>query len=986
MKQKILFFILAFLATIRVVNAVDTDKLPKPEMSWGWASDGSDKKVMLKLNPVQTSVSDANLYLQHVAYDGALNPITGDVTTRKANVFVNGMSWDYDGDPANSMPLYRYRLVEEGGRYEVIVSESAESLAVFNGDKLSLDGGITVDGEPLTEGQTVSVGQTIRFKKEIVLAKNGPFDSELKIGTLTAASYDYTLENVNDDGEYISFTIPAYAAGKDMQFNIIARLESGMEKYFETSKLITLKVNKIKLPTPVVSWGWTTDGSDKSVRLQVSLPDGVSLPSGLISDKVKVQELNYTSDMELNTPVTSLKALSEFEEGFDWVMDVDPFTEHALYDIRLSADGYDPSDPVLVSFENKKIKLPTPEVWQDGVLVEDNGTSTVEHDVYLGSKVAVRKRAGILSGYKNDIIDIPARQVATSHVYYREWHRGQNPDNEDIDIPQTEEGDLSYFIVDKSLVDKEIYHRHIYSPNEEYNDIFETSERTPYHTMVIKSKGKLSVPTGTYAPNPSNDMELELKLFAPQDYAENIDDLTIHYMLYKRSTDVTGTTTYYDAEKKSVKGQSQLVEGILTYSSYPLFVAAYVSAPGYEDSDIIYLKEANELYLDVPRLYINGSVVKLNSNVVDVVVPDGAEVSIVNPNVYKCNAEEGAAPFVTNFGLSSYTGFPEGYNYEGDANGNGSFIADKSKAQNFTLKLFFALDSNDPFWSVCNGCEGVTYNLTVGGKLDAPTCSFKWNDLSAVYNVSINAPTTYGGNLDDLTIHYAEYFGAGVNEEKSSQLKTATARYSARYAAEAEEKPDFYAAYVSAPGFEDSDVVYFNAEGEDLKTESPRVYVDGELVAHAELSVTDLTIPFGAEIRIENPNVFIPVTARTRAAEGETAPFETCFGQHLYSGLPSGVTPDDNGNVTFTADEAGQSIPLELSLLPQSGPFKGWHQTVCRMTVDDTPTGVENIDSESNVHEEIYTMDGIRVTGKKLQKGVYIVVRNGKATKKVVND
>lgn len=976
MKQKILFFILAFLATIGVVNAVDTDKLPKPEMSWGWASDGSDKKVMLKLNPVQTSVSDANLYLQHVAYDGALNPITGDLVSRQAREFINGVNWNYEGDPAKSMPLYRYRLVEEGGRYEVIVSKSAESLAVFNGDKLSLDGGITVDGEPLTEGQTVSVGQTIRFKKEIVLPKNGPFDSELKIGTLTAASYDYTLENLNDDGEYISFSIPTSAAGKDMQFNIMARLESGMEKYFETSKLITIKVNKIKLPTPVVSWGWKTDGSDKSVRLQVSLPEGVSLPSGLTYDKVKVQELNYTSDMELNTPVTSLKALSEFEEGFDWVMDGDPFTEHALYDIRLSADGYDPSDPVLVSFENKKIKLPTPEVWLDGVLVEDNGTSTVEHDVYLGSKVSVCKRAGILSGYKNDIIDIPARQVATSHVYYREWHRGQDPDNVEIDIPQTEEGDVSYFIVDKNLVDKEIYHRHIYSPNEEYSDIFETSERTPYHTMVIKSKGKLNI-SGTYSNNKDNTVMWDMTIEA-SGYSGNADDVTLHYIEYYSENTLTSPyLPSYSSRKASVNG-SVFTSQYANYggSGAPKFFAAYASALGYEESDVLYFKaEGEELNTESPRVYVNDHLVAYSeSSTSGMRIPKGAEVRIENPNVYTF-ADGEAAPFVTSIGNASYQGLPDGVTP--DESGNVTFLAEND------LDLELTLLSNVP--DVFDGWDTTICSFVVGGKLDAPVCGFKWNDALAAYNVSINAPTSYAGNLSDMTIHYAEYFGAGVNEEKSSQLKTATTRYSAKYAAEAEEMPDFYAAYVSAPGFEDSDVVYFNAEGEDLKTESPRVYVDGELVAHAELSAINLTIPLGAEIRIENPNVFTPVAARTRAAEGETAPFETCFGQHFYSGLPSDVTPDANGNATFTANEGGKDINLELSLMP-SGAFNGWHQTVCYMTVDDTPTGVANIDSESNVHEEVYTMDGLRVTGKKLQKGVYIVVRNGKATKKVVNE
>lgn len=747
---------------------------------------------------------------------------------------------------------------------------------------------------------------------------------------------------------------------------------------FVTSIGVANTVLAEKLPTPVVSWGWTTDGSNKSVRLKVSLPDGVSLPSGLTSNKVKVQELNYTSGMELNTPVTSLKTLNEFEEGFDWTMNEDPFTVHALYDIRLSADGYEPSDPVLVSFENKKIKLPMPEVWVDGVLVEDNGSNTATHDVYIGSKVSVSKCDGMLSGFKNDLLDFPARKVATSKIWYREWTGNLGTNNQEIEIPQTEEGEKSCFIVDKSLVGKKIYHRHMYLANDDYAAFFENSDKTPYHTMVIKSKGKLNI-AGTYSENKDNAIMWDMAI-AALDYSGNADDVTLHYIEYSSENSLSFPyMPRYFSRKASAKGTIFTTQYANYGGSKPDFFAAYASAPGYEDSDVLYFKaDGEEFNPESPRVYVNGNLVAYrNSSVFGIKIPKGAQVRIENPNNYELTEGE-AAPFVTYIGNAFYKGLPDGVT--ADKSGNVTFTAEND------IDLELSLIFNVP--NVFNGWDTTICGLVVGGKLDAPQCSFKWDKAYADYKVSIYAPKTYGGNLDDLTIHYAEYFGAGVNEEKSSQLKTTVGRHIAKFEADAENMPDFYAAYVSAEGFEDSDVVYFTVEHDEqnpFKIESPRVYVNGELVAHAELNPGYPTIPLGAEIRIENPNVFTPVTVRTRAAEGEAAPFETRFGTAFYKGLPSGVTPDANGNVTFTANEPGQDIPLELSLFP-SGAFDGWHQTICLMTVSDTPTGVENIDSDANVHEEIYTMDGIRVTGKKLQKGVYIVVRNGKATKKVVNE
>ena len=721
-------------------------------MFWGWENDGSDKKVLLKLDPVADSpVPDDKLHLDHIAYDGALNPLAGEITSRLAGEFEKGVRWEYEGDPAKSMPLYRYML-RGSGLY--VPYQSTESLAVFNGEKLHLDGGITVDGEPLTDGQTVRVGQTIRFKQEVVLAPTGPFITELKIGTISAATPGITVDNVKLEDGYLSFTIPFAAVGHDMQINLIATLESGMDKYFETSKSITLKVNKYKLPTPVVSYRSTLDAKDRSVTMKINLPDGVTLPPGLTSKDISVQELSYTDNLFRNTPVTSLKTLDEFENGLVWIADREPEWFYRLYDIRLSADGCEPSDPVLATLDNFKMPLRTPDVLLNGEVLK------VASTVYLDSKVSVRKY-DVLPAYKSDILDFPERKIATCHIYYREWLTEAHDESVEIDIPQTEEGDQSYFIVDESLLGKTICHRHINTVNDDYKAFFRDSYRTDYHSMTIKSKGKLNI-SGVYYQDKTNADMMKMALA----------------------------------------------------SSYPVAAFHYI-----------------EYY---------------------------SENSASSP--------------------------------------------------------------------------------------------------------------------------YLPYYFSNSKEASADRYES----FSCRYDTNSGTVPRFFAAYASgAPGYEDSDVIYFKANGEELKIESPRVYVNGELVAHAELSQDDLTIPFGAEVRIENPNVYTPATVRTSAAEGETLPYKTCFGQHAYRGLPAGVSPDADGNVTFPAVVPGQEIGLELMLMPTSEAFTKSDPTICHLTVN-TQTGVEDIDSESNVHEEIYTINGVRVTGKKLQKGVYVVVRNGKATKKVI--
>lgn len=766
MRNKVLSFILAFLTFIGGANIANATKLSKPTGRFTTRA-GDKYNLDLKISaPTDYSGNVEDLTIHYMLYEQKKVGDTGSWREYSSRKFSIKGTTEVNRSfitVGSIVPQFFAAYVSAPG-----YTDSDIIYFSLDGIKMNLDAPIMkINGEVATQDSyNVRLGTKIELNNPnvypCVTGDATPFMTCFGVpvgGSKTALMYEGLFLGTDDYGN-VDFTIRG-------SYNFRLALdpcwgEGTIKEIFDSSPISDKKLTAI-LPTPVASWGWYMDGV--RVRLKVEVPDDASLPDGLISSRIKVQEINYNSSLELNTPVTNLKTLKEFEDGVRWNMDGDPFNDCPLYEIRLSADGYAPSDPVLVSFENKKIKLPTPEVWVDGVLVEDDGSSTIEHDVYVGSKVSVRKRNGTLSGYKNDILDFPSRQVATSHVYYREWLTDEHDDNQEIDIPQTEEGDKSYFIVDNSLVGKKIYHRHIYSPNNDYKDIFEESNRTPYHSMaILKTKGKLYI-TGEYLRNEDDPMKMDMSINVVGRTALLAKDVTIYYIAY-----------------------------------------------------------SSDCYQQSPYL----------------------------PYYYSEKA----------------------------------FRKDKTV-----------------------------------------TCQY-----------------------ENVEGHLA---------------------------------PKFFAAYASAPGYEDSDVIYFKANGEELKIESPRVYVNGELVAHAELSQDDLTIPFGVEVRIENPNVYTPATVRTSAAEGETLRYKTCFGQHAYRGLPAGVSPDADGNVTFPAVVPGQEIGLELMLMPTSEAFTKSDPTICNLTVN-TQTGVEDIDSESNVHEEIYTINGVRVTGKKLQKGVYVVVRNGKATKKVI--
>lgn len=88
------------------------------------------------------------------------------------------------------------------------------------------------------------------------------------------------------------------------------------------------------------------------------------------------------------------------------------------------------------------------------------------------------------------------------------------------------------------------------------------------------------------------------------------------------------------------------------------------------------------------------------------------------------------------------------------------------------------------------------------------------------------------------------------------------------------------------------------------------------------------------------------------------------------------------------ASLAGKSISLQVTPTLESGmnQFFTSAPRIYKLNVmTDTPTGIEDIAEGCKAYEEIYTIDGIRVTGKNLKKGIYIVVRNGTAMKRTVN-
>ena len=409
-----------------------------------------------------------------------------------------------------------------------------------------------------------------------------------------------------------------------------------------------------------------------------------------------------------------------------------------------------------------------------------------------------------------------------------------------------------------------------------------------------------------------------------------------------------------------------------------MFVAGYVSANGWEDSDVVYAPLSGSPYtLEAPRVYIGDAPLTGKDPSESYLVPDGAQVRIVNPNVFSYTSEGDAAPFKTTFGQDFfYKNIPTGV--EIDEAGTATFKADKSNNANLDLELSILPDNLSAFNT---GFVQNIISLQVGGKIDVPTGNYNWNDIYDKYVINISGPS-YVRMLPGYTLHYMEYFGAEPGKVKYSQMKT-TKNETLYDRLDKDAAPDFYGAYVSVPGLEDSDVIYFKAKStpdastaEGFRLESPYLMINGEKVAD-----TTVEVDHGTEIFIVNPNSY-PMLAKSG-----TAPFLTTFGAGIHKNVPSDFDPQKG---SFVADRSNPSLSLELYAIPEEAydkVFTGWNEaSVYNVVVNDTQTGVDGIEVDADGSEEIYTMDGIRVTGKKLQKGVYIVVRNGKATKKVEND
>ncbi len=181
-----------------------------------------------------------------------------------------------------------------------------------------------------------------------------------------------------------------------------------------------------------------------------------------------------------------------------------------------------------------------------------------------------------------------------------------------------------------------------------------------------------------------------------------------------------------------------------------------------------------------------------------------------------------------------------------------------------------------------------------------------------------------------------------------------------------------------------------------------RLSGDGYIDSEEEISVFD-----GGKVTLA-PDIFVddtPVSDGQTVSAGQTircrkecgfeasGPFEARKVATWNASVPdvakSSFTSDgEYETFLIPASLAGKSISLQVTPTLESGMNQIFTSTprIYKLNVmTDTPTSIEDIAEGCKAYEEIYTIDGIRVTGKNLKKGIYIVVRNGIAMKKTVN-
>ncbi|MDE6218157.1 MAG: hypothetical protein K2F64_04065, partial [Muribaculaceae bacterium] len=186
-----------------------------------------------------------------------------------------------------------------------------------------------------------------------------------------------------------------------------------------------------------------------------------------------------------------------------------------------------------------------------------------------------------------------------------------------------------------------------------------------------------------------------------------------------------------------------------------------------------------------------------------------------------------------------------------------------------------------------------------------------------------------------------------------------------------ESNPDFKAASVSTtlhviPSF---DGLMINWEPVvDGKAQVSNRYLTEEEKKNGERNHTNAHIDFGGFGYTIHYRVNKNTVAATRASEGVPADFSRFWGA-------DGVDLTDASSLDLHISKNGQSNSTLNTSNDGIAPIA--------LSFSEITTGVDAIENEEGV-VEVYTLSGVKVETENLEPGLYIVVKNGKASKQLV--
>lgn len=196
------------------------------------------------------------------------------------------------------------------------------------------------------------------------------------------------------------------------------------------------------------------------------------------------------------------------------------------------------------------------------------------------------------------------------------------------------------------------------------------------------------------------------------------------------------------------------------------------------------------------------------------------------------------------------------------------------------------------------------------------------------------------------------------------------------------DEPSFFMVRVEADGFAPTEWVSAKME-ETGKSElsSLEVLADGEPVE------SGCCLKPGTVVTVINPNILLLCDENYLVSE-HTLVFE--------GDEPADLVKDDaTGNYTFTVEDGSaftrakdgeRSFTSTMSTVNKhSNVFTASQPVTFTYTVgDDVETGVTGIEAETNGEVKIFTVDGLSVGKEGLKPGVYIIVKDGKAEKRLI--